>query len=318
MKCLCCGKEIISGASAEEKISSWHTGCIRKFFHSERMPEISLDKEAIEEYARKEVSAGTAVTGVQKKISLGFSKEGKDRLTMIDHPAGYILKPQTPEYSFLPESEYLSMRMATIAGIQTVPFALIREDNDLAYITARIDRCEEGNTCKYAMEDFCQLAGKLTFDKYKGSCELCAKIINKFSIQTGLDLSELFIRVVFSFIIGNSDMHLKNFSLIEAEPAGRSFKLSPAYDILPVNVILPDDKDETALALNGKKRKLRRKDFVTFAESCGLNERAAVKIIDRLCSYKYKYIEECKGSYLPEDMIANITELIEKRIEVIG
>ena len=202
------------------------------------------------------------------------------------------------------------MRMAKIAGIKTVPFALIKENDELAYITTRIDRSRPGEeTVKFAMEDFCQLAGKMTFDKYKGSYELCARIVKSFSSQKGLDLSEIFIRVVFSYIVGNSDMHLKNFSLIEREPSGRDFMLSPAYDILPVNVILPDDKDETALAVNGKKRNLRRKDFTAFAESCDLNKKTADKIIDKLCSYRDKYIDECNNSLLPDDLIEKETKL---------
>lgn len=315
MRCLCCGKKLGQNASEKEVRVSWHTKCIMNFFGSEIMPEIRLDTNALEDHAKSGVDAGVSVTGVQKKISLGFSKTGKNRLTMVDYPAGYILKPQTHEYPYLPEFEYLAMRMAKIAGIKTVPFALIKENDELAYITTRIDRSRPGEeTVKFAMEDFCQLAGKMTFDKYKGSYELCARIVKSFSSQKGLDLSEIFIRVVFSYIVGNSDMHLKNFSLIEREPSGRDFMLSPAYDILPVNVILPDDKDETALAVNGKKRNLRRKDFTAFAESCDLNKKTADKIIDKLCSYRDKYIDECNNSLLPDDLIEKETKLIEKRI----
>ncbi len=315
MRCLCCGKKLGQNASEKEVRVSWHTKCIMNFFGSEIMPEIRLDTNALEDHAKSGVDAGVSVTGVQKKISLGLSKTGKNRLTMVYYPAGYILKPQTHEYPYLPEFEYLAMRMAKIAGIKTVPFALIKENDELAYITTRIDRSRPGEeTVKFAMEDFCQLAGKMTFYKYKGSYELCARIVKSFSSQKGLDLSEIFIRVVFSYIVGNSDMHLKNFSLIEREPSGRDFMLSPAYDILPVNVILPDDKDETALALNGKKRNLRRKDFTAFAESCDLNKKTSDKIIDKLCSYRDKYIDECNNSLLPDDLIEKETKLIEKRI----
>ena len=106
------------------------------------------------------------------------------------------------------------------------------------------------------MEDFCQLSYRLTQDKYKGSYEQCGRIIKKYSATPGLDLSELFLRVVGSFVMGNSDMHLKNFSLKETEPGSRNFQLSKAYDMLPVNVIMPEDKEQLALTINGKKRNI--------------------------------------------------------------
>lgn len=155
----------------------------------------------------------------------------------------------------MPEFEDLAMRMAEIAGIQTVPHALMKMNGKYVYITKRIDREIIGKSVSlYAMEDFCQLSNRLTIDKYKGSYENCGKIIKKYSTRLGVDISELFIRVVFSFIIGNSDMHLKNFSLKEIEPGSREFCLSKAYDMLPVNIIMPEDNEQLALTLNGKKR----------------------------------------------------------------
>ena len=145
------------------------------------------------------------------------------------------------------------MRLAEIMGIQTVPHALIKMNDEYAYITKRIDReISEKETKLYAMEDFCQLSYRLTQDKYKGSYEQCGRIIKKCSATPGLDLSELFLRVVGSFVMGNSDMHLKNFSLKETEPGSRNFQLSKAYDMLPVNVIMPEDKEQLALTINGK------------------------------------------------------------------
>jgi hypothetical protein len=151
---------------------------------------------------------------------------------------GFILKPPTEEYDSLPEFEDLAMRLADLVGIQTVPHALIRLNNQYAYITRRIDRdVQKGTVRLYAMEDFCQLSNRLTQDKYRGSYENCGRIIRKYSTRAGLDMTELFLRVAFSFIIGNSDMHLKNFSLRESSPGSREFTLSGAYDLLPVNVI---------------------------------------------------------------------------------
>ena len=151
------------------------------------------------------------------------------------------------------------------------------------------------------MEDFCQLSGRLTIDKYKGSYERCGKIVQQYSIKPGLDLSELFLRVLFSFVIGNSDMHLKNFSLIEENPGSRRFALSAAYDMLPVNLILPEDKEELALTLHGKKQNIRRKDFLLFAQSCEIPACAAEKMIDKLCALKSKFLLSCEECYLTDE-----------------
>ena len=187
----------------------------------------------------------------------------------MNYPTGYILKPQSEEYRALPEVEDIVIRMADMTGIRTVPHALIRTAgrDDYAFITRRIDRQFSGlrgrKTAYLAMEDFCQLDGRLTQDKYKGSYERCAKVIDRFSDRPGVDKAALFMRLVFCFASGNSDMHLKNFSLIESKPNSSVYILSAAYDLLPVNVILPNDIDQFALTMNGKKRNLRRNDFFT-------------------------------------------------------
>ncbi len=211
------------------------------------------------------------------------------------------------------------MCMADAAGIATVPHALIRANEQFAYITKRIDRIIDGvEIRKIAMEDFCQLDLRLTQDKYRGSYERCAKVIERYSTQRGLDMSELFTRLVFSFIVGNSDMHLKNFSLIESEAGGEDYHLSQAYDLLPVNVIMPEDKEQFALTMNGKKRNLRRKDFLIFASACGIPEKAAEKMIARILRMKPKFLELCAASFLSEHMKEEFCALIEARCSMLS
>ena len=248
MKCLCCGKQIRDYASVAEKSWCWHKKCVKDFFHVNEMPAFDITKEQMEKLVNATVSEGMTVPGVQKKLSLHLSCDSNARLTIVDYPTGYILKPQADEFENMPEFEDLAMRLAEIMGIQTVPHALIRMHDEYAYITKRIDREISGQEILlYAMEDFCQLSNRLTQDKYKGSYENCGRIIKKYSETPGLDLTEMFLRVVGSFVMGNSDMHLKNFSLRETEPGNRKFRLSKAYDMLPVNVIMPEDKEQFAL-----------------------------------------------------------------------
>ena len=240
------------------------------------------------------------------------------RLTIVDYPTGYILKPQTSEYPYLPEYEDLVMRQAKIAGIRTVPHALIRMGSENAYITRRVDRqIGQGQVQMYAMEDFCQLSGRLTEDKYKGSYERCSDLIPQYSMHPGLDLAEFYLRIVFSFITGNSDMHLKNFSLREMTPGKRDFVLSDAYDLLPVNIVLPADKDQTALTLNGKKRNLRKKDFIVLARRCDLTEKTALRMIAGLIGKREKLAQQIDASFLPESEKEKMRELMKDRIEVL-
>ncbi len=319
MKCLYCGKLIKDTSTDAEKENLWHNKCVKAFFGTKKMPMIDISDEQLENLANDTVNKGLTVPGVQKKLSLHLSLDIDTRLTIVDYPTGYILKPQTEEYRHLPEFEDLSMRMAELAGIQTVPHALIKVNEKYAYITKRVDRdISEKKVSMYAMEDFCQLSNRLTIDKYKGSYENCGRIIKKYSVCPGLDLSELFLRVVFSFVIGNSDMHLKNFSLRESEPGNRQFCLSKAYDLLPVNIVLPTDEEQLALTFNGKKRNIRKKDFKVFAESCGISDKSAQNMMKKVCSLKDKFIEQCEESYLPDELKQKMKELIENRIEIIS
>lgn len=317
MNCLCCGKPI-KETSVTEIETGWHSKCVKSFFGTQKFPHIEMSDEMLKMLAEESTNKGFTVPGVQKKISLHLSDEKNEspRLTFINYPSGYILKPQTEEYPALPEAEHLTMRMAEIVGISTVPYALVKlEENNLAYITKRIDRItNSGNTIQLAMEDFCQLDGRLTEDKYKGSYERGAKIITDYSSQSGLDMTEFYLRIVFSFAVGNSDMHLKNFSLVETEEKSGRYILSRAYDMLPVNTVNPADKEELALTMNGKKRNLNRNDFLKFADTCSVPRKVAEKLIAKVTDKEDLLIEECRKSYLPEELKDNLICLIQERM----
>ena len=315
MNCLCCGKPL-----NKDDGSGWHKSCLRRFFGTSVLPEIGIDNETLSSIVTESVGKGLTVPGVQKKLSLHLFSEGKKpRLTLVNYPTGYILKPQAEEFIALPEAEHLAMSMADICGISAVPHALITENGSFAYITKRVDRIiKKDSVVMYAMEDFCQLDLRLTADKYKGSYERCAKIIDRYSSRRGLDTAELFTRLVFCFMIGNSDMHLKNFSLIETAAGSGEYVLSPAYDLLPVNVVMPEDKDQFALTMNGKNRNLRRGDFLKFAGSCGISHAAAEKMIALLLEKEQKLLALCDESFLPGEMKQTFRELIAARCGVLS
>lgn len=310
--CLCCNK-LLENATEIELLAQWHKKCIKKFFGTNIMPQLHLDEAALEQLVTDTVAKGFTVAGVQKKLSLHLSDDSDNRLTLVGYPTGYILKPQSKDFEQLPEIEHLVMTMADAAGIKTVPHALIKTDEKLAYITKRIDRIS-GSTKLLAMEDFCQLSGRLTEEKYKSSYEQCAKVI-KFSFRSGLDMAELFYRLIFCFVTGNSDMHLKNFSLIEDAPGSRRFELSRAYDLLAVNVVMPEDKEEFALTLNSKKANIKRKDFLIFADYCKIPQPAAEKMLKKICGMKEKLLSLAGESNLKPDLKIRFIKLIEERME---
>lgn len=230
MNCLCCGKPLKT-----DEPSGWHKACVKRFFGTSVIPELEIDNSALEHLAIETTGKGLTIPGVQKKLSLHLMSEGrKPRLTLVNYPTGFILKPQVEDFRALPEAEHLVMSMADAAGISTVPHALVMGGENLAYITRRIDRVfGKDNVEMLAMEDFCQLDLRLTQDKYRGSYERCAKVIERYSSRSGLDLSELFYRLIFCFITGNSDMHLKNFSLIETAERSGKYVLSPGLRPAP-------------------------------------------------------------------------------------
>ena len=315
MNCYCCGKPLQS-----DNENGWHMACIRRFFGTKVLPQIEIDDNTLEQIANENTHQGITVPGVQKKMSLSLCSEGRTpRLTLVNYPSGYILKPQVDEFECLPEAEQLVMSMAERTGISTVPHALIREKGTAAYITKRIDRIsDETGVKKLAMEDFCQLDLRITEDKYRGSYERCAKVINRYSSRPQYDMTELFIRLVFSFVVGNSDMHLKNFSLIENKVASGIYVLSPAYDLLPVNVIMPEDTEIFALAMNGKKTNIRRKDFLVFARECGIPEAAANKMIARVVSLRDVYQDLCVSSLLTPRLKEQLSKLVNERCDILG
>ena len=313
-RCLCCGKPLRTETEHE-----WHASCIKSFFCTKKLPDIDVSKEVLNQIVIDSTNKGYTVPGVQKKMSLHLTAEGETpRLTLVNYPTGYILKPQTEKYTALPEMEYLVMQMAEVTGIKTVPYALIRmpsQENSFAYITKRIDRMDGK---MFAMEDFCQLEERLTEDKYRGSYERCGKVVAKYSTASGFDMTELYLRTIFSFAVGNSDMHLKNFSLIETDEGSGKYVLSAAYDMLSTNVVIPSDKEQLALTLNGKKQNIRRKDFLVFADTIGIPERSAEKMIEKIVKLKDKYISMCRESYMPDEMKDALEALIEERIAVLS
>ena len=304
-KCLYCYQPL------EEGQKDFHPHCARKFFGTKDVPLLEYRHEDLDSLAEQIIRAQTSLTGVQPKLSLNLSKhEGCSRLTIVGLWGAFIFKPQTESYPQLPENEDLTMHLAEAARISVVPHSLIRlADGRLGYITRRIDRTPNGE--KIDMEDMCQLTLHPTEYKYKGSHEQIAKAIAQFSSTPKLDLTNYMHLLLFCFLTGNNDMHLKNFSLYR--PYGR-YQLTPAYDLLNVAVANPKDKEELALPLSGRKSRLHLDDFLSGAKAMGLEEKVVLRLIASLQKALPKWQHLIQNSFLDEDMKIAYMNLITSRI----
>lgn len=307
-KCLYCYKEL------EEGQKDFHPGCARKFFGTSDAPLLEYRREELDALAAQVIQAQTSLTGVQPKLSLNLHKhEGSNRLSIVGLWGDFIFKPQTDAYLELPENEDLTMHMAEAARIKVVPHSLIRlADGSLGYITRRIDRTKKGE--KIDMEDMCQLTLHPTEYKYKSSCEQIAKAIAAYSSTPRLDLVNFMQVLLFSFVTGNNDMHLKNFSLYRPKAL---YQLSPAYDILNMAIANPKDKEEMALSINGKKARIKLADFLKSSDTMGIEQRVTLGLIDGLRNAMPAWIDLINDSFLSDEMKQNYLDLISRRMDVL-
>lgn len=310
-KCLFCYKELGEGEI------DFHRTCSKKIFGTPSVPELPYTRENLSDLARQVIHSQTTLTGVQAKLSLDINKGGKneaERFTIVGLWGRYILKPQTDRFAHLPELEDLTMHLAELAKMQVVPHCLVRfADGELCYITRRIDRTDKGD--KLPMEDMCQLTERLTEHKYKGSYEQIAKAIQRYSSVPKLDMTNYWEQVIFSWITGNADMHLKNFSLYSKKQG--VYILTPAYDMLSTALVMPEDTEELALTLNGKKRKIKKEDFITSMQTSGLNNKVIENIFAKFIKSKDKWFEFIDISFLPGYMKDCFKVLIAEKLEMI-
>ena len=311
-RCLCCYQPL------NDNEVDYHPRCAKRFFGQSSAPMLPYTRKDISKLAQVVVESRTTVTGVQAKLSMDLEHDSNgraQRLTIVGVMGRYILKPQTERFERLPEMEDLTMHLAEIARIPTVPHALIRfEDGELNYITRRIDRTDDGR--KLPMEDMCQLAGKLTEQKYQGSYELMAKLIERYSSVPKLDIVNYWEQVVFSWIVGNADMHLKNFSLYSEKPG--KYVLTPTYDQVSTAIVMPEDTDQSALPLNGFQKKLLSMDFAQAMEGSNLNRQMIQRIFNRFIPLKEKWFACIDESFISAQQKIQFKELIRKRIETLS
>lgn len=308
-RCLYCYDELTNE-------TDFHAKCSQSFFGSPIAPELPYTLDQMSVLAKGVVERSVSVPGVQPKLSMSVIEEAKQnsnkRLTVVGALGGnYIFKPPTAYFVDMPANEHVTMRIAEAFGINVVPSSLIRlQSGELAYITKRIDRTE--NSEKIHMLDMFQILE--AFEKYKGSMEKIGKALGQYSVNPLLDKLFLFELTLFSFLTGNSDMHLKNFSMLNTEIG---WVLSPAYDLLNVNLVMPDDKEELALTLGGKKKKLNRKLFNQFGLDLNLNEKQITGVYNRFSKRRDSLSEIINNSFLKEEQKDKYIEIVDSRFDII-
>ncbi len=299
-RCLYCYKIIENEIQANNE---FHESCSMKFFGSKEPPLLDVTQSELFELAKKVVQSQRTITGVQPKLSLSKAKKEKgsnnrSKLTIVGLWGNYILKPQTNQFKSLPELEDLTMHLAQLSKINTVPHSLIRlKSGELAYISKRVDRNAKR---KFHMEDMCQLTEKQTEYKYRGSYEQVAKALKKYSANPGFDLVNFFEILLFCFFTGNNDMHLKNFSLLKNE--NKEYNLCPAYDLIASELVVEGDDEELALNINGKKKKLKRNDFETAMKNSGINDIAIRNIFKKFENITNTWSEFIHHSFLSDEL----------------
>jgi serine/threonine-protein kinase HipA len=308
MKCLICYEPLTS------QETDYHLKCIASVFGLKQMPAFDIDEIKLSDYAKQIIGANKAITGVQPKLSLWLEETQRNiRFTIVDDKSNYIIKPQSETYLSLPENEDLCMHLANELGINVALHSLVRlKSGKLAYITKRFDR---DKTNKISCEDLCQLTEALTEHKYRGSYEKVGKTIAQYSTQSGFDILHYFQLVLFSFISGNADMHLKNFSMLEKEDG--TFSLSPAYDLVNTHLVIKGETEQMSLNLNGKKNKISRKDFDALGLSLKLTEKQIQNcyniFIDRLDKLNW-WID---NSFLSTENKNDFKQIVLERIELL-
>lgn len=293
------------------KKGEYHARCSKKFFGITETPTLELDKEKLNNLAQLTINKRLALTGVQPKLSLGIDdKKEEKRLTLVGLWGDYILKPQSPEFPNMPEIEDLTMHLAKLFKIETADHALMRTSiGELVYITKRFDREKKE---KIHVEDMCQLSELLTEQKYKSSYERIGKVLRKYVTNLGLDTIKYFRLVLFCFLTGNNDMHLKNFSLMHTD---KGILLSPAYDLLNINLIFPSDKEDLALTLNGKKKRIKRLDFDKFAENLKISEQVRNNIYKDFSAQIHEMDNWIEKSFLTKEFKKRYSEIIIDKFE---
>lgn len=305
-KCLLSYNSISTGNYNLESLKKLSTGLkeLNTFPYSIREQQLESAKRA----------SKMSIQGVQEKLSVKLAVS-QGLFKIVDTGGTYIIKPQNDRFEQLPENEDLTMHLAAIAGINVPPHGLIRSSDDqLSYFIKRFDRY--GRAKKRALEDFAQLQFKTRDTKYDSSVEQVIKTIEKYATFPRVELLDFYRRFLFNFLIGNEDMHVKNYSLLETDGV---YKLAPAYDFLNTTIALHNPKEESALPLKGKKRNFTKKILLSYLPETLLQipNNQAEEIVAKLITSTDLFVPMINKSFLSDANKTRYIELLEQRLLIL-
>jgi serine/threonine-protein kinase HipA len=284
----------------------FHDGCLQDLFGAPLLPVIDVDLARLHTLALAMVGR-VSVSGVQRKLSVALTAD-RSTLQLATTGGRYLLKPQAQTFPHLPENEWLTQRLAAMAGIEVPVAGLVPlRDGSLAYLVRRFDRSPDGR--KLAMEDFCQLAELMPGQKYDSSAERCAALVRRYASEPLIELLRLYRQIVFAWWVGNGDLHLKNLALLRG--ADGRYRLSPAYDQLNTRLVIPGDS--LALPVCGKRDNLKRETMRSLAERIGLGAKAADRARAEMAATLPAALDLVQAAPLPTEMRDSYSELLRER-----
>ena len=252
-----------------------------------------------------------SIQGVQPKWSAILSIKNQ-AFEIVDQFGTFIIKPQNDLFQELPENRDLTMKMAKLFKIEVPIHGLVySKDKSLSYFIKRFDRYNQNQ--KYQTEDFSQLTGNSRETKYNYSIEKTVQVINDYCTFPAIEKIDYFKRILFCFLTGNEDMHLKNFSLITRN---RKTTLAPTYDFLNSSIAIKNPQEEMALSLKGKKSNFKSSDFIHYfaKERLELNDKSIDKVLADTNKNILNWKQLIEISFLTEEMKTKYLELFESRI----
>ncbi len=280
-----------------------------------RLSDLSYTQEEQIEQARM-MAARLSIQGVQPKLSAALNISA-GRFELVERKGTFIIKPQSLLYEELPENEDLTMHLAESVGLEVpLHFLVYGKDGRLSYCVRRFDRI--GRNEKLQVEDFAQLSGRDRETKYDSSLERVASILDRFTTFPLVEKEKLFVLILLSFLVGNEDMHLKNFSLVTAREG--ILRLSPVYDLLNTTIVLPPGAEESALPLRGKKRNITRTDLLEYfaRDRLGLRQRVVEDKIALFAAAVPEWPANIEHSFLSDAKKNAFREVVRKRAELLG
>jgi len=295
-----------------KEMNLFHLACYKRLWGTTKTLFARLDRMQPLQSFSKTTDNGS-ISGAQRK---GLFALQKNELLVNSTHSTYIFKPDG-DYPEVSANEHLTMTVARHLKFDVPPTGLIRIENvGLVFVIKRFDRTIQNY--KLLTEDMAQIYEEASEDKYSLSHEKVGQAILQYTQAGPLNLNDYFRRILFCFLTANGDMHLKNWSLLEMEKNPGIYRLSPVYDWLNTRIALPQEKNDLAISLIGKKRNIQKSYFKRFAlDELNLNKTQVEKTFAEIPAWTQKLQELVPRSFLSEKMKKSYLYILKQRASIL-